>query len=456
MKKGFIAAPLLGAIIFLAAVLFTTNLSKIETADTSKVVNEAYHNRVVSLLEIYRTDLASIFRETVSRSIQKQLLTPGWLAFSIPKDENDAKSKTYEEIRKDRCETILTESVYPACPLVTSAGNVTKIKYGIPQWVQAATQKVTFESIEFTPSNPSQAAELNPNFSSVSTEAEKIALAHKYLRKCNKLISKNVFDCEQFKNEGRYQCIDGGKIIPGCEEGTFLVKVKVLDPEVFPFLPRITGDDGFGNVVRSGAIADKDFYLPINIRVFKYDDYALKFYNKAAYGVRRAGSHEGSGEGVVEGLCNGGNLACLAQTTPPYADKGFGSGYPTTERDKAMRELRKAFYDGAYSKAAGELPVSLRVTDKIEFGIMPTASSADCYSSATRDPQCKDLKSLSSDVDLYLSEPETSQTLGTSPKVFAFYTNEKLSIHLIDSHPAYRVEGGKPNDVKYTFNLKHS
>jgi len=67
-KRGFISAPLIGSVIFLAAVIFIVNLQNVEASASLRIANDAYHNRVSSVLEEYRSDLASIFREGLSRT----------------------------------------------------------------------------------------------------------------------------------------------------------------------------------------------------------------------------------------------------------------------------------------------------------------------------------------------------------------------------------------------------
>ena len=439
MRKAFVAAPLLGSIIFLTAILFTVNINKIEIGDTSRVVNDAYHNRVVSLLEIYRTDLASVFRETVSRTIQTQLLEPGWLNFEIPLSPDDAAGG-YEKVRKARCEDIVKKSLLPACPLpeLTQAIKGTdKYRYGIPQWMDVASKEFRFESISFSPSNLAQSKVFLPDVNNPEQVGN-------YLNACNTLISKNVFDCEAFAKEGVYQCKDGAETIPGCEQGTFLIRIKILDPGIFPLLPRITGDDGFGNIIRSGAIADKDFYLPINIRIFKYDDYALRLFKRLAYGSRE-GSFEREREGVVEGICNGGASQCPG-------GKGFGTGF--SNAPAARLALIRSFKDGAFSAGVAALSLQSLRSDKkeqLDFVMNTLSSDANCKNNEA----CKPIDRLPNDLESYFPAPV--ETVGSSANAlkFAYYDNARLTIHLLDKHPVYRVKGSEPNDVAYLFNLKH-
>ncbi|MEK6842993.1 MAG: hypothetical protein AABY04_00735, partial [Candidatus Micrarchaeota archaeon] len=59
-KKGFIAAPLLGTLIFLICILVIINMTRAESSAVSQAVSDAYHNKLVSTVEIYRSDLGSV------------------------------------------------------------------------------------------------------------------------------------------------------------------------------------------------------------------------------------------------------------------------------------------------------------------------------------------------------------------------------------------------------------
>jgi len=81
--RAFIAAPLLGTIIFLAAVLFVVHVTESERAAVETIVQDVYNKRVTTMLEDYRSDLQSLFALSVSRSIEKFLTSECWTFFSL-------------------------------------------------------------------------------------------------------------------------------------------------------------------------------------------------------------------------------------------------------------------------------------------------------------------------------------------------------------------------------------
>ncbi|HLD75569.1 MAG TPA: hypothetical protein VI874_01000, partial [Candidatus Norongarragalinales archaeon] len=142
-RKAFIAAPLIGTLIFLTAILFIFNLNRLEVTDTSRIVNDAYHNRIVSTIEIYRSDLNSVFRETLARNIQENILAPGWLTLGISNhDSSSGDEITYAKMRENRCQQIRTTSVDMVCSVGRQASNKDQNSYGygIPAWIAVASE----------------------------------------------------------------------------------------------------------------------------------------------------------------------------------------------------------------------------------------------------------------------------------------------------------------------------
>ncbi|NYZ77984.1 hypothetical protein H0N96_01105, partial [Candidatus Micrarchaeota archaeon] len=93
-RRAFIAAPLLGAIVFLASIIFVVNLSKQESANTALVVSEAYHNRLTSLLEVYRSDVSALFRGSLSQVVESFLAKQCWLnLFLVSNNPTDLDPK---------------------------------------------------------------------------------------------------------------------------------------------------------------------------------------------------------------------------------------------------------------------------------------------------------------------------------------------------------------------------
>ena len=358
MKKAFIAAPLLGTIIFLASILFVVNLSKAEAGDTALIASDAYHNRIVSILEIYRTDLGSQFRENLSRVIEDFLTSQCWdNLFQVRNaDANNQPLNSMQDIRRARCEhvsevihqVICSFSSQPDCgssdpqqpdynPNYADCMAASGGKYGLPAWMGSISTPFTFEGVSFELSNPDQ-FEVFTN----SQDPD-------YLESCQKLIGGSIFDCDAFA-EGDFQCRDPDtdEIVPGCEQGTFYVKVNVLDEDIYPNLPRVLSDDQTGNQVRSGAVGDDNFYLPINYPLFKYYDYALGAFEYLAYGTNAEPGDVGSKEsGVAEGFCAQ-NSDGDCQKANDYNAKGFNA------QDPIDGEAKDAFYGYTFTTACSE------------------------------------------------------------------------------------------------------
>lgn len=460
-KKGFIAAPLIGSIIFITAILFTANLNRIETADTSRTVNDAYHNRITSLIEIYRTDLNSVFRETLRRNIEEFILRPGWLTFALTNKNDFNAYISYKETREKRCKAIKDVSLDMICSIGRTSASTEATRnsfgHGIPAWITVVNQPFNFEGILFTPANEVQTRLLNPD------PADSTALAA-YSNACRKLVKESSFDCTRFADPGvnpeRYRCLDAnGILVPGCEGGTFFVRIEPTnDPQVYEALPRIVGDDGFGNTVRSGAIAEKTIFLPINIRVHKYDDIALEFYKGLAYGPIEK-RNDGIRDGIVDGLCYGSPGFCRDEINK----KNRGNGKPFLARDAFRRQVANDFRSGALKAAQDNVehlvPQFLRRAEKLEMKMLLRTIDTERCDSA--DPQCKDAFRLNTD-DLMgphgLAPPSVDtdtpgSTTGTVQGGLAF-RGTTATFFIIDDKPAFRVRGQSPNQVTYTFNME--
>ncbi len=87
-RKAFISAPLLGTLIFLAAILFVLSLSQIDRAEVSSISLNAYHQSISSNLQYFRNDLNALFSESVSRAVQNYLTSQCWNAFTLQNSYN--------------------------------------------------------------------------------------------------------------------------------------------------------------------------------------------------------------------------------------------------------------------------------------------------------------------------------------------------------------------------------
>lgn len=486
-RRAFISAPLIGTILFLAAVLFTVNLNKIEASQSARIVNDAYHNRIVSLIEIYRTDLNSVFRESVRRSIQQYILDPAWSNLALT-NQGDGRTFTQDqplrnirEVRKQHCELIKYFSRQVICGRETAGTiQINTFGYGIPAWVEVASREFSFEGISFRPANPEQMKLLNPP-PGLAEPAASMAF-NAYSQACSNLVQDNLFDCDYFANNpgrvdsmhpfGPFQCKDSsGQVLPGCEQGTFYVRVDPRgvtasntagDGKLFAALPRIEGDDGFGNQVRSGAIGDEPFYLPINLRVFFYSDLALDFYDKLAF----------SPNGLLTGICVGSSQSCSENRPPkPPYNSNIGNleglGREEVVKNRAANELFQRYREAVTAlrdrrsalmyERSSSAPTGYHINFHLLFQDNPPSNL--CLDSSTRQPApvCRNVHDSSFTVNPAVirnipgldPKPDFVSSPPAPDKVGAYYDDVVLNFFVLDTRPEFKVAGNEPNHPAY-------
>lgn len=295
MRAAFIAAPLIGTILFLSSLLFIVNLSKYETSQVSYSVSDAYHNRITSLLEMYRSDMAAVFSVGLSRAIEKFLLSQCWTSPPFGMQLQAPWSEANEQTQRLQfCRQLNSLAQSSVCSINPN--------YGLKNWLSYLNETVSFEGITFTPANPAEFTRLTETTSSFQVNCDLIqdpTQCRSYsctwspppegqvaggrcsggMRNtqgnavCAAFISTDTFDCDAFAR-GDLKCAGN---LPGCDSGVFYVKANVQDPTVYFYLPRVSATDGAGNIVRSGALSDKDFYVPVNFPLFKYYDAAYEY-----------------------------------------------------------------------------------------------------------------------------------------------------------------------------------
>jgi len=416
VRKAFIAAPLIGTFIFLASIAFVVNLSNTEKLASAQVVSDAYHNRLVSLLEIYRTDLASIFREGIIRTTEYFLLRQGWNEFELSQnslwisgvdwstgtctgtgcssfDQTTCLSSpgciwnagattggsanvdgspdgkvSYEELRFVKCDNIrvLTSQIICSLPQTIAAGAVhVTYDYGLPQWMDKLTVPLPFEGMTFDVANNKSMRAFIPEVDA-SGHIDP-ADAGFYQGNCSALMKGSIFDCNNFAhNEASpYRCcsnltsfdkactdtdIPSARVVPGCEDGSFFLNVSLNNSIVYPAMPRLNASDGRGNQIRSGAIGESDFLLPINYPLFRYYHYAFGVYKKLAYG-ENDGNPENNG--VSNGLCRGGADCATIEVSPGVSFGSVGFGSPDASQDVVMRDVEDKLF-ARYKEACSE------------------------------------------------------------------------------------------------------
>ncbi|MDP2717216.1 MAG: hypothetical protein Q8P02_00575, partial [Candidatus Micrarchaeota archaeon] len=405
-----------------------------------------YHNRIVSLIEIYRTDLASVFRESLRRNIEEFILRPGWLTFRITNTNERGEALDAREVRLNRCQRIKEVAVEMVCSVGAASGTVSgstqanlvkTFDYGIPGWVAVASEKFSFEGITFEPANPEQMKLLNPD----KTDPAQL---NEYYNKCRELVKpqSNLFDCQTFATTpGKYQCVDENRnVVPGCETGIFYLNVTPQEsPAVYQALPRITGDDGFGNRVISGAIGEESFLLPINIRIFQYDDLALEFFRRLAF-------NDGANKGIADLICIGDASYCQPKggRNPP-----IGSGLAQTTpngRRTVIQQLVNAL-QGGFSQARQSLQANRPLADRTHenFRLLLDKIDTDtCLDESQLDgfrPACRDVLGagnlLQEAVNAQVLEPTANLEADATgvQKHVGHYGETTFNFFIIDSNP---------------------
>ncbi|NUN11404.1 hypothetical protein HUU53_02055 [Candidatus Micrarchaeota archaeon] len=454
MKKGFIASPLIGTIIFLASLLFVVNLARTEALETSQISSEAFHNRAVSLTEAYKSDLSSIFREGLTRTIEYFLLSKQWTQFDLTNELSNLN--TY---RLNKCTELQSLTSDLSCSF--SAGNDATnpgdpndpsadwFQVGMPQWIREINQDFAFEGVTFKVSNSDLVEKVfAPDLSDPATAGEN---AQRYIKYCDALLGDNVFYCPSFEAHNfltdDFECREGNDIVNGCEDGRYYIKVRVTGfttdaEQVYPVLPRIDADDGFGNVLRTGAIGESDFYLPVNLPIYDYQDDAFVFFTRLSYG-ENIGSYDSAREGISEGQCLGG-AACSA-----LGMNGWGA--PAPDSGTALNLFRQNFFDNVFKPACSKFyekhPKDVNPLKKDR--LLSVCSGASCEIESNEWIDC-DLVQDYSEVYAISSMGET-QSCGSGQCAF-FKGQFNLRVRIEDYNEGNRVRENTPNYFGWSAN----
>ncbi|VVB70648.1 Uncharacterised protein [uncultured archaeon] len=179
MRKAFIAAPLIGTTIFLVAIFFAVNLSKTESSAVSEIANNAYHSRLISLMELYRSDLKSVFKIGISSLVENQIAKQCWnypltIQYSINSTggqdsgplqanglgffANNYQFSDEVERRLDFCYRL--KKVVGG--LTQASGNGTSIK----NWLTSLNNSIVFEGIAFNIASQSKFSEFKDKLNS--------------------------------------------------------------------------------------------------------------------------------------------------------------------------------------------------------------------------------------------------------------------------------------------------
>lgn len=479
--KAFIAAPLLGTLIFLIAIFLMINMIKEDNNAVQQVVEDSQHNRLISLMDIYRMDLGSLFRSGLSSNLEIFLARKGWVsAYTFSNDPRKLSNTEIEcdsdfngqinlsELRLCKCvhQNMLTNSII--CSHSGTSG-IDVENFRLQTWFRFLSNPLYFEGIEYSLANQEQ----SKLFTDYNNPGQYFAL-------CAKLIKEAMFDCEAY-SRGIMQCCKKqtitivpnmmipsltpcniNEILEGCEQGTFMVKINITDPDVFPLLPRISAKIGSSNYLelRSGAISDSDFFLPINYPFFKYQNEAFKFFEKIAYGNSVSNTCEGENEGIADGLClgnpssSGGGCPSLTTSSGSSIFTCPGNAYlnsPMADPEQAKDELVDAFLRGPFRKACESVSgLTVQVCKSIsgcrEDDDVNSPDWINCIA-AISDSYFRNV--LKGTVDT----PECQSS--SAPNAYCAYfsssgdqefpSNLNIAIRFIDYSPQYRVYSESPN-----------
>ncbi|MFH0922965.1 MAG: hypothetical protein V1811_02810 [Candidatus Micrarchaeota archaeon] len=538
MKKAFIAAPLLGTFIFLACIAFVVNLSNTEKLASSQAINDAYHNRLVSLLEVYRTDLASIFREGIIRTTEYFLLRQGWTEFDLNQNptwisevdwiggtcENapgyfgtacaglgeadciassncgwqasltsnvidldaDSSKLSLEELRFVKCDNIrmLTSQVICSLPqTVGAAVGTINYAYGLPQWMAKLNTTLPFEGMTFDVANRKAMSVFLPDVLETDPVV-RVASINAYQGNCTAMMKGSAFDCNYFAHhydvpgESPYRCcktrVDSNNkivypdfdtacladdVVPGCEDGTFFLNVSLNNSVVYPAMPRLNASDSKGNQLRSGAIGESDFLLPVNYPLFRYYNYALGVYEKLAYGQYGPSlTDEGDKEGVVDGLCGGNDCA---DPSIGFSNGGFTANYMSPT--EAITGLKTVLFNNLLMPACNEYSRPDGVAsgsgltyyvggnafhDDVELKISTTGASSD----ETDYTLCTFITDQSQLTDSAGAYPNNAPCPSGATDTYCGYYQQLggLKFEFMDYDPAYQVDSEQQNFFRWS------
>jgi hypothetical protein len=376
-KRAFIAAPLLGTLIFLISIIVVINMQKAESAAVAETVSDAYHNKLVSMVEIYRSDLGSLFNIGLQRNIEYALTSQCWSNFvtlstdrKVESGNNDCFDYRGQHICQDMPDAggigdgISNEQeqrLYTcgrASQLMKEVVCSTNTNYlfTLPSWASIITNKTNFEGISLEAANEEDFLRF----------IGATAYAENGTDLCRQLLSGIELDCNYFSNppdpDSPFQCCtkfdavgncDPSTIVHGaCDSGNqFLIRIAVQNDAVYRSFPRVLAKDTSGNQIRAGAITDVDYDAPITYPFFKYLDEAFKFNKYLAFGKDRIdarsslGTDVGAQRGIVEGSCEGGDL-CLTKNMPTG---DYGS--PFSDDTAALNAYAQTFFNGPLKDA---------------------------------------------------------------------------------------------------------
>ncbi|MFH1107346.1 MAG: hypothetical protein V1787_05625, partial [Candidatus Micrarchaeota archaeon] len=328
---------------------------------------------------------------------------------------------------------------------------------------------------------------------------------------CDQMVSGIAFDCYDFAKRGdpfnpafsepglvAFKCCDRGsddsivpmsacpfdKVLPGCSTGGFYVDIAVTKPGVYPYMPRIQAQDSAGNIIRAGAISDKDFPAPVTYPLFKYLDAAFYFNRYIAFGtdMRQTNTETPAYlRGIASGVCMNEDGTDQSQgCRNPTTMGGVMSGLPpgnyggTSHTDSAgvRNDLAMKFFNDVVSSKACEV-----MHNKFIEGTATGESILDaqfCQSACddTGDPNvdimiggsgwqsCSEVNGIRANDDRYswkvgLFGVEPPAACEPPGGYCAYISNADVKINLVDSNPVAQVDPFSNNQFCWYSSVKY-
>jgi hypothetical protein len=414
--RGFIFAPLVGTLLLLSALLLVTHFSRSDAAEVNRIVSDAYHNRLVSLLEATRSDTAAIFRMLVARTTQNYIVLTDYVNLKQSGDLDTLSGVVPFTSAPDERERMCIDfrNTIKDSMCVDSASGVYQ---GMPRWMQMLKQSVPFEGVQMGP-------DVGPCFDRLSDFD-----AFAEIASCKTYMRDLTFDCAAYKI-GTLSCTDGA----GCEDGTFYANVDV--ERLYKIMPRMCARDGAGNSIRSGALSDRDFRLHITSRTFRYVDLQARLTEMLAFGVTSTsyGIKGGMLTSKKGGFCIG--SGCPHLTGYNYRKDGTGAAESTSP--VAATYASEVFFDNVLKPACAKIE-SMEPKIKVEVdigGAWKQCSSSSMKSQWAGGPPGKANSAMCPD----------------STKWCGHYDLLTLDMRFVDNEPRYWAEAGTSN--KYEFHIK--
>ena len=280
--RAFIAAPLLGTLIFLIAIVYAMNLSKDEASAVSQIGDDAYHNRLVSMLEIYRADLLGFFSDGLRQNTEDFISSAAWEGINTIDEFSVAD-------RRNKCESIANTV---RGQLISSGVSNQDFLNGFSDLLREVRRPYVFEGLSFSP----------VMFDSFQMSTGEGTLAWDFTcdkepgnTVCERLLSGSTFDCQNYATNlvTPYQCCrqkqpsgvscPANQVLRGCEDGGFYLAVDLDDADVYKAMPRMQISDALGNTVRTAVLGKYSFQVPIRYPIYRYNDASFRLFSIMQY-----------------------------------------------------------------------------------------------------------------------------------------------------------------------------